>query len=204
MTTDATVLTVASATTLLFLVMDPFGNIPFFIAALKTVAEERRFKVTVRELLIALLVMVLFLFVGPPFLSMLHVSEAALAVAGGIVLFLIAVKMIFPAAQGHSTEEVEGEPFIVPLAVPYVAGPSTMATVMLIINKEPERRAEWLLAVFLAWAASSLIICLSGPLSRLLGQRGLLATERLMGMLLVVVAIQMLMSGTAAFVATLP
>ncbi|MEM1247803.1 MAG: MarC family protein [Acidobacteriota bacterium] len=204
MTTDTTLLTVATATTLLFLVMDPFGNIPFFIAALKTVEKERRFKVTVRELFIALFIMVLFLFVGPPFLSMLHVSEAALAVAGGIVLFLIAVKMIFPAAKGHTTEDVEGEPFIVPLAVPYVAGPSTMATVMLIINKEPERRMEWLLAVFLAWAASSLIICLSGPLSGVLGKRGLLATERLMGMLLVVVAIQMLMSGTAAFVATLP
>ncbi|MEM9408272.1 MAG: MarC family protein, partial [Acidobacteriota bacterium] len=99
MTTDTTLLTVATATTLLFLVMDPFGNIPFFIAALKTVEKERRFKVTVRELFIALFIMVLFLFVGPPFLSMLHVSEAALAVAGGIVLFLIAVKMIFPAAK---------------------------------------------------------------------------------------------------------
>lgn len=203
MTADATTLTMASAATLLFLVMDPFGNIPFFVATLKSVDPKRRFKVTVRELLIALAVMVAFLFVGPPFLSMLQVSEAALAVAGGIVLFLIAVKMIFPPAEGRNSERIEGEPFIVPLAVPYVAGPSAMATVMLIINKEPERRMEWLLAIGLAWLASSLIILLSGPLSRLLGRRGLLATERLMGMLLVVVAIQMLMSGTAAFVAGL-
>ena len=200
---DTATLTVVSAATLLFLVMDPFGNIPFFVAALKGVAKERRFRVTLRELIIALVVMVIFLFVGPPFLRMLHVSEAALAVAGGIVLFLIAVKMIFPAANGHATEEVEGEPFIVPLAVPYVAGPSTMATVMLIINKEPSRMPEWLLAIALAWLASSLIILLSGPLSGLLGRRGLLATERLMGMLLVVVSIQMLMSGMASFVGSL-
>ena len=193
-------LTIVSAAILLFLVMDPFGNIPFFVAALQKVLPARRRIVVARELAIALLVMVVFLFLGQPLLAVLHVSEAALAVAGGIVLFLIALKMIFPG-PGGSHEEVEGEPFIVPLAIPYVAGPSAMATLLLIMNREPERWREWLAAVGLAWAAAAAIIALSPPLSRVLGRRGLIAMERLMGMLLVVIAIQMLMNGTSTFLA---
>jgi MarC family membrane protein len=193
-------LTIVSAAILLFLVMDPFGNIPFFVAALQKVRPARRRLVVARELAIALVVLVVFLFLGQPLLAVLHVSEAALAVAGGIVLFLIALKMIFPS-PGGSHEEVEGEPFIVPLAIPYVAGPSAMATLLLIMNREPERWREWLAAVGLAWAAAAAIIALSPPLSKVLGRRGLIAMERLMGMLLVVIAIQMLMNGMSTFVA---
>ena len=192
-------LTLVGAAVLLFLVMEPVGNIPLLVAALQKVRPARRRIVVVRELAIALLALVLFLFLGEPLLNVLHVSEHALAVAGGIVLFLIALKMIFPAARGGGHEEIEGEPFIVPLAIPYVAGPSAMATLLLIINREPARWREWLAAVLIAWAASAAIISLSSPLSRVLGQRGLIAMERLMGMLLVAIAIQMTMNGAGSF-----
>ena len=196
-------MTVFSAATLLFLVMDPFGNIPFFVATLKRVDESRRMRVIVRELLIALAVMVGFLFTGQYLLSILQVSESALTAAGGTVLFLIAVKMVFPSSGSVWSEEHPGEPFIVPLAVPYVAGPSALATVLLIMTREPTRWPEWLGALFGAWLATGLILSSSGYLAKVLGDRVLVAIERLMGMLLVAVAIQMLMTGIARFLATL-
>lgn len=194
-------MTVFSAALLLFLVMDPFGNIPFFISALKPVKEARRTRVIIRELLIALVVLVTFLFAGQHVLRVLGISEPALTVAGGTVLFLIAVKMVFPPARGTGTEEVSGEPFIVPLAIPYVAGPSAMAALLLIMNREPSRYLEWLLALFAAWLVTGLILSLSGLLTRLMGDKVLIAIERLMGMLLVAIAIQMVMTGVARFIA---
>ncbi len=191
-------MTIFSAATFLFLVMDPFGNIPCFLAALKNVAPERRNRIVARELFIALAVMVVFLFAGDPVLDVLQISAPALTVTGGTVLFLIAIKMVFPP-RDRALEDVEGEPFIVPLAIPYVAGPSALASLLLIMNREPERWAEWLGALLLAWFASGIIIFASGTLARLLGDKLLIAIERLMGMLLVAVAIQMLMTGIVQF-----
>ena len=196
-------MTIFSAAVLLFLVMDPFGNIPFFIAALKNVDEQRRQRVIIRELLIALVVMVTFLFSGQYVLSVLQISESALTAAGGTVLFLIAVKMIFPPVSHSSAEAVSGEPFVVPMAIPYVAGPSALAAVLLIMNREPTRWPEWLVALLAAWLASGLIISSSGFLSKVLGDKVLIAIERLMGMVLVTIAIQMLMTGIAQFVLNL-
>ena len=192
-------MTVFSAALLLFLVMDPFGNISFFITALEPVDENRRTRVVIRELLVALLVLVTFLFAGQHLLRVLGISGPALTVAGGTVLFLIAVRMIFPKVRNGSDEDLAGEPFIVPLAVPYVAGPSAMASLLLIMNREPERYLEWLLALFAAWLATGLILSMAPSLSRLLGRRVLIAIERLMGMLLVAIAIQMMMTGVAQF-----
>ena len=196
-------MTVFSAATLLFLVMDPFGNIPFFIAALRNVDEGRRRRIIIRELLIALAALVVFLFGGQFILSALQISEPALTVAGGAVLFLIAIKMVFPAGGRWGVEEVSGEPFIVPLAIPYVAGPSTLASVLLIMNREPERWPEWLVALFAAWLASGVIIASAGSLAKLLGEKVLIAIERLMGMLLVAVATQMVMNGVAQYTSNL-
>lgn len=196
-------MTVFSAALLLFFVMDPFGNVPFFITALKNVEEHRRQRVIVRELLIALFVMVVFLFGGQYMLSALQISESALTAAGGTVLFLIAVKMIFPAAGKRTAEEVSGEPFIVPLAIPYVAGPSALAAVLLIMNREPDRWPEWLAALLAAWIVSGVIILSAGALSKVLGEKALIAIERLMGMILVAIAIQMLMTGIAQFVSSI-
>lgn len=188
-------MSLTSAVVLLFLVMDPLGNVPFFAAALDRVAPERQNRVVVRELLVAYGVMVLFLFAGGPVLKVLNISETALTLAGGVVLFLIAIRMVFPPAAGPPRDDLEGEPFIVPLAIPYVAGPSVLATLLLMVNQEPGRWPEWLAALTVAWAVAAAILLLSGRVRRILGQRGMIAIERLMGMVLVAIAVQMFLNG---------
>jgi MarC family membrane protein len=184
-----------SAAFLLFLVMDPLGNVPFFLSALSSVPPARQSRVVVRELLIAYGVLVAFLFLGPHLLRLLDISEPALTLAGGVILFLIALRMVFPSHDRPLQEGVEGEPFIVPLAIPYVAGPSALATEVLLMSREPERWPEWLAALTLAWGAGAAILLLGSRLRLLLGPRGLIALERLMGMVLVAVAVQMSLNG---------
>lgn len=186
-----------SAAILLFFVMDPIGNIPLFLAALKPVDPGRRAWVVVRELAIAYGLLVAFLFVGRPLLATLGISEPALTIAGGIVLFLIALKMVFPATHGPLGENVEGEPFVVPLAVPYIAGPSALATVLLMTSRDPGRHVEWFLAISAAWLASAFILLLGARLADFLGPKGITAIERLMGMVLVASAVQMFLDGWA-------
>jgi MarC family membrane protein len=184
---------IASAAFLLFLVMDPLGNIPFFLSALARVEPPRRAWVVVRELLIAYAVLLVFLFAGSFLLRLMNISESALTIAGGVILFLIAIRMVFPVQAG--LQEDIGEPFIVPLAIPYVAGPSALATVVLLMSQEPGRWPEWLAAVTLAWLISAAIIVSGSRLSQVLGRKGLVAMERLMGMVLVAVAVQMFLDG---------
>lgn len=193
---------IVSAATLLFLVMDPLGNVPIFLSVLDDVAPERRTRIIVRELLLALLVLALFLFFGRYLLGFLQLSEEAIRIAGGIILFLIALKMVFPVPRSaHAEEAIDGEPLLVPLAVPLVAGPSAMAMVMLLATNEPSRMGEWLVALLAAWLLTSLILVSATGLKRLLGRRGLVAMERLMGMLLIAVAVQMLLEGISAYLA---
>ena len=197
-------MTLLSAAVLLFLVMDPLGNVPFFLASLRQVEPARQRRVILRELGIALAVLVLFLFSGRHVLAVLQISEPALTTAGGVILLLIALKMIFPPAERSMKEEVEGEPFIVPLAIPYVAGPSAFATELLLMSREPERWPVWLAALLVAWSATALIIYFGSGMRRFLGDKGLIAIERLMGMILVTVAVQMLMTGVVRFLEGLP
>ena len=188
-------MTVLSATILLFLVMDPLGNILLFVTALQNVPSARRKRVVARELLIAYVVLVMFLFTGEHLLHALNISGPALTIAGGLVLFLIALRMVFPSAENSLVENIAGEPFLVPLAIPYVAGPSALATLLLLMSREPQRWPEWLLALTCAWLASAAILVLGGRVGKFLGRRGLLALERLMGLLLVAVAVQMFIEG---------
>jgi multiple antibiotic resistance protein len=192
-------MTILSATLLLLLVLDPVGNIPFFLTALNRVRPERRRWVMIRELLVALGALVVFLFAGTRILGVLRIEQPSLSVAGGIILFLIALKMTFPDGRARGDDDIEGEPFIVPLAIPFVAGPSALATVLLIMNQEPDRWPEWLTAVVAAWVVTGAVLFLSEPLGRILGQRGLIAVERLMGMVLTAIAVQMLMDGLRQF-----
>ena len=188
-------MTLLSAAVLMFFVMDPLGNVPFFLAALRHVEPPRQRRVIARELMIALVVLVFFLFLGQYILDVLHVSATALRISGGVVLLLIAMRMIFPTPATSLREDIEGEPFIVPLAVPYTAGPSALATELLLVSREPDRWPVWLGAVLLAWFATAAILFFATGLRRFLGERGLIAIERLMGMLLITVAVQMLMDG---------
>jgi multiple antibiotic resistance protein len=192
-------MTLLSAAVLLFFVMDPLGNVPLFLTALRQVDPSRIRKIIVRELLIALVVMVVFLFVGRYILELLHVSSAALTAGGGFILLLIALRMIFPTNEKSLREETREEPFVVPLAVPYTAGPGLLATELLFMTREPDRWPIWLGAVVLAWLASAVILYFSSHLRTLLGERGLTAVERLMGMLLVVVGVEMLMAGVVQY-----
>lgn len=184
-----------SAAIILFMVMDPFGNIPFFISALKHVPEQRRPKVVARELLIALGVLLLFLGTGPHLLKLLAISEHSIRIAGGIILFMIAIRMVFGGADELFKNGIKEEPFIVPLAVPYIAGPSTIATILLFAGQEPGRWKDWIIAIVLAWFCSALILFFAVKISKVLGKRLLKAIEHLMGLILMAIAVEMLVNG---------
>jgi len=191
--------TVASAALLLFLILDPLGNIPVFLSLLRGLPPKRQRVVLARELLIALAVLMAFLWAGKYALELMHLRQESVSIAGGIVLFLIGIRMIFPPPEGLMGEIPDGEPFIVPMAIPLVAGPSGMAAVILMGSNDPERLGDWSLALFVAWLATAAILFSATYLYRWLGQRVLTAVERLMGMLLVAISVQMLMDGIAAY-----
>ncbi len=184
--------TFASATILLLLITDPFGNIPVFANALKHVPPKRRPFVIVRENLIAFALLLLFMFVGEGFLKLMGLRETSLQLAGGVVLFLIALRMIFPPPTGGQEPELQGEPLIVPLAIPAIAGPSALATVILLVSRAPDRRLEWIGALALTIVISAVVLLLAERIQRLLGERFVVAMERLMGLILVAVAVEML------------
>ena len=196
-------MTTLSAAFLLFLILDPLGNIPIVLSLLKPLAPKRRRLVLVRELLIALGVLMAFLWGGIHVLNAMHLRQESVSIAGGIVLFLIGIKMIFPG-PGGMFGETEAEPFIVPMAIPMIAGPSAMASVMLLGSQEPARMGDWSLALALAWGATALILFSATYLYKALGQAFLVAIERLMGMLLVAISVQMLMDGVSAWLKTTP
>jgi multiple antibiotic resistance protein len=183
----------------LFLLMDPIGNIPFYISFLKGLDPRRQRKVIIRELLIALFIIILFNFLGDGLMRFLHIQNDTIQIAGGIILFLLCLKMIFPPP--HDPNESlphDTEPFIVPLAVPLVAGPSVLAAVMIYSKQEG---SNWIMvgAIMIAWGASLIILLGSSFLKSILGWRGILALERLMGLVLILIAVQMFMSGLSAF-----
>ena len=197
-------MTIASAALLLFLILDPLGNIPVFLSMLRTLPPARQRIVLARELLIALGVLMAFLWGGKYALELMHLRQESVAIAGGIVLFLIGLRMIFPPPEGLMGELPGGEPFIVPMAIPLVAGPSGMAAVMLMGSNDPDRLGDWSLALLIAWAATAAILFSATYLYKLLGARALTAVERLMGMLLVAISVQMLMDGIAGYLRNAP
>jgi len=192
-------MTTLSAALLLFLILDPLGNIPVFLSLLKPLSAKRRRWVLIRELLIALGVLFVFLWAGRYVLAAMHLRPGSVGIDGGIVLFLIGLKMIFPSPEGMFGETPEGEPFIVPMAIPLVAGPSGMAAVMLFSTQYPDRMWDWSLALFAAWLATAVILFSATSLYKLLGQPVLIAVERLMGMLLVAISVQMLLDGVVTY-----
>lgn len=192
-------MTTLSAALLLFLILDPLGNIPVFLSLLKPLTPRRQRIVLIRELLIALAVLFVFLWAGKYVLQAMHLRQESVSIAGGIVLFLIGLKMIFPSPEGMFGETEGGEPFIVPMAIPLVAGPSGMAAVMLFSTQYPDRMLDWSLALFLAWLGTAVILLSATSLYKLLGKPVLIAVERLMGMLLVAISVQMLLDGVVAY-----
>ncbi|MEO5566398.1 MAG: YhgN family NAAT transporter [Luteimonas sp.] len=192
-------MTIASAALLLFLILDPLGNIPVFLSLLRGMPAHRQRVVLVREMLIALGVLMAFLWGGRYALELMHLRQESVSIAGGIVLFLIGLRMIFPPPEGLMGELPGGEPFIVPMAIPLVAGPSGMAAVMLMGSQEPDRMGAWSLALLIAWAATAVILLSATTFYKLLGARALTALERLMGMVIVAISVQMFLDGLAAY-----
>ena len=182
-----------SATILLILVIDPFGNVPLVAAALAATPAERRARVVLRECLIAYAVLLAFMFGGHAFLTLMHVSETALSIAGGVILFLIALRMVFSHPEGVFGDAPGSDPFIVPLAIPASAeGP---AMVMLMASREPEHLGAWAAALTGAMAATAATLVAADRLQRLVGERAMRAVERLMGLVLTTVAVEMLLTG---------
>lgn len=195
--------TFTSATILLLLITDPVGNIPIFVKALRSVAPERRTMVIVREVVIAFLLLLLFMFVGKSFLTTMNLSDVSLQIAGGVILFLIALRMIFPPVEqkhdaSQEVDELLAEPLIVPLAIPALAGPSALATVMLLVSQAPERKLEWVAALSVTMLVCAVVLVLAERIQRLLGERVVIAVERLMGLILVAVSVEMLLRGFKA------
>jgi MarC family membrane protein len=194
----------ASAVVILLLVADPFGNIPVFVALLQNVEPARRVWVIVRECAIAFAVLIAFMLFGKDLLDLLGLSDRSLNIAGGVILFLIALRMIFREGENVFGSLPAGEPFIVPLAIPSIAGPAAIATVILLVSRAPHRMLEWTFAITVAMAASLVVLLFAERIARLLGERGLYAFERLMGLILTAVAVEMLLRGIEAFVRQIP
>lgn len=190
-----------SATILLILTTDPLGNIPLFITALEQVKPARRFYVITREVLIAFAVLMTFMLFGKGFLEVLHLSDEALSVAGGVILLLIAIDMVFPHRKANPAEPAfNGEPFIVPLAIPLISGPSAMATVLLLSSRNPGRSLEWSCAILISMAVMYTVFLLAIRLRNLLGADAITAMERLMGLVLTAIAVEMLLGGVASYI----
>lgn len=190
--------TFLSATILLLLITDPVGNIPVFANALKHVPPERRPKVILREILIAFGLLLTFMFVGEGFLRVMNLSELSLQIGGGVILFLIALRMVFPS-QGVEIDDVVTEPLIVPLAIPAIAGPSALATVLLLVSQQPDKRMEWIGALCITMIISAVVLVSAERILRVIGNRLVVAVERLMGLVLVSVAIEMMLRGAKTF-----
>ena len=189
-----------SAVILLTLVIDPFGNVPLVNAMLGGVAAARRRLVILRECAIAFVILMAFMMAGRKVLEVMHLSETALSIAGGVILFMIAIRMVFAHPEGAFGPQAVGEPLIVPLAVPLIAGPSALATVMLLATREPGKLGLWAVAITVTMALATVILLAGDKLQRWLGDRAMQALARLMGLVLTAIAVEMLLGGIRQFV----
>jgi MarC family membrane protein len=189
--------TFLSALVLLLLVLDPVGSLPLFVATMRRVAPERRVRVAVRESLVAFGILVAFMFGGQAFLRLMHLSERSLEVAGGVILLLIAMRMVF-GGEGQATGEMphaDTEPLIVPIAVPMMAGPSALATVLLLVSRQPERIGQWIAALAVGVAVCGLMLVAADRIRRAIGDAMVVALEKLMGLVLSALAVEMILAG---------
>jgi len=187
--------TLLSAFIVLLLVLDPLGSLPVFIPIMRDVPPERRTWVALREVGIAFVVLAAFMFLGEGFLRVMHLSERSLEVAGGVILLMVAIRMIFSHEGGVYGVPEGREPLIFPLAVPLLAGPSAMATVLLLASRQPERMLSWLGALAGAMAVSGVVLLACDRIRRWVGDSVVAAVEKLMGLVLTAVAVEMILAG---------
>ncbi|MDF0533443.1 YhgN family NAAT transporter [Shewanella yunxiaonensis] len=193
---------ILSAAVMLFLIMDPLGNLPVFASILRHIDPKKRRHVLVRELVFALVIMLMFLYAGEAILNFLNLRSESVSIAGGIILFLIAIRMIFPQPGGIVGLAAGEEPFIVPMAIPLMAGPSILAALILLAHTDSSKMLEWTVALVSAWAVSAFILLFYKVFNKILGDKGLTAVERLMGMVLVMISVQMFLDGIARYLSS--
>jgi len=189
-----------SAVVLLILVLDPVGNLPLVSSLLARVEPRRRRRIVLRECAIAYVILLAFMFGGQRLLDLMHLSEISLSIAGGVILFMIAIRMVFGTAEGTFGDTLDKEPFIVPLAVPFIAGPSALATVMLMVSREPAKTLTWVAALTIVMLLTAAVLAAGERIERLIGKRAVQALERLMGLILTAIAVEMLLGGIQKFV----
>ena len=192
-----------NVTLALFLIMDSIGNLSSYLAMVQGLDPQRRYWIIFREMFIALAVMLFFNYLGEYIFNFLDLSETTVRLSSGVILFLIAVKILFTASDSPRANLPTGEPFIFPLAVPLIAGPALMATIMLYAHLEP-LQSVMIIAILIAWFLSGLIFFFASPIKKVLGNNGLMACERLIGMVLVLIAVQRFLEGIMLFWATHP
>ncbi len=188
---------IISTAILIFFILDPFGNVPLLLSILKNVDKQKHRKIIIREILLGFTILVIFLFFGEKFLNIFHLETQAITIAGGIIFFVIALKMIFPDPSGESMFSVkkDDDPLVVPIAMPMIAGPAALATLLVLAKTNSEHIGSLFVSLLLGWGLSSLVLLLSPFLYKLLKTKGLTALERLMGMLLLMMAVQMFIDG---------
>lgn len=192
-------MTLFTLSLILYLIMDPIGNVSTYLKLVQSLPPKRQYWIIAREMLIALAAMLICNEIGEFLFNMLHISETAIRLASGLILFLVALKILFPSIDSPRSNLPEGEPFITPLAIPFIAGPALLATIMLYAHLEPSQPLM-ISAILLAWLAAAITLFLSAPLKRILGTNGLIACERLMGMVLVLLAIERFLTGVQLFI----
>ncbi|BAP58481.1 putative MarC family transporter yhgN [Candidatus Tachikawaea gelatinosa] len=193
---------IISATILLLLIMDPLGNLPVFISMLKKINPKRRYIILTREMFIALILMLIFLFFGEKFLIFLNLKTEIVSISGGIILSLIAIKMIFPIIEEKISSSTKEEPFIVPLAIPLISGPSLLATLILLSHQYVKHIRYLVLALLIAWSITVCILLLSNFFLQFIGEKGVNALERLIGLILFMLSTQMILDGIKVYLKT--
>lgn len=189
---------VISAAIVLLLILDPFGNLVTINTLMSDIPASKRRRIILREALIAYGILIVFLFGGNPLLSFFGVDSSTLRISGGIILFLIALGMVFPT-RSAMPPSLEAEPFIVPIAMPLIAGPSAIAALLVLARSDPDLLLNWFGALTFAMGIVSAILWVSPWIFEKLGRRGALAVERLMGMLLIILSVQMMLDGVEQY-----
>jgi MarC family membrane protein len=192
-----------STVILLAFVIDPFGNVPVVNAMLAGFPPPRRRAIVLRECAIAFVILLAFMLGGKQVLDVMHLTPSALAIAGGVILFMIAIRMVFGDPEGVFGMPARGgggDPLIVPLAVPLIAGPSALATVMLMASRQPEHLGSLAAALTVTMVFATVVLVLGDRLQQRLGERAMQAIERLMGLVLTAMAVEMLLGGIRMFV----
>ncbi|WP_420341850.1 MarC family protein [Paenirhodobacter sp.] len=199
----------------LFVVVDPIGLVPLFIALTRGMSTQARLAVGVRALLVAAGLLTLFGLFGEKLLSTVGISMPAFRISGGVLLFLTALDMLFERrtqrrenqSSAHAGDPTD-DPSVFPLATPLIAGPGALATMVLLAGGPPRgwlRLAEVHLVMLAVLGCVMAMFLIAAPVARLLGRTGMMVMTRLFGMLLAALAIQFILDGLrgAGLIATL-